>query len=226
MSNSNIVLFDAYGTLFKLKSNNAELDKILGKNNEEFITLWRTKLLEYTWLTSLMEDWEDFNEINKKAIQFTCKKLKLDEYSMTTILLDIYNSPILYKDTRVLLEQLSNSKHVISIVSNGSQKTLKNAVIENGISDLIDKIFTADQVHKFKVSPFLYRMATSFYNVGPSKIYFISSNAWDITGAQYFGYKTIWINRNQEVFDTLIDGPDYEVSNLEEIKAIIIQKDS
>jgi 2-haloacid dehalogenase len=34
-----------------------------------------------------------------------------------------------------------------------------------------------------------------------SGVFFISSNSWDIAGATSAGIKSIWLNRNRDVFD-------------------------
>src|SRR5258708_7972249 len=44
------IVFDAYGTLFDLKTIAAECDKLYPGQGDEVARVWRTKQLEYTWL--------------------------------------------------------------------------------------------------------------------------------------------------------------------------------
>lgn len=226
MNNSNIIIFDAYGTLFKLETDRSDLDKILGLKKSEFLNLWRSKLLEYSWLTSLMKNWESFNVIVDKALIHSCKVYKLSYDDLRPVLMNIYKNPELFSDVKSLLVLLNDSGYKCCIMSNGEVETLQNAVANNQIQHQIHKIFSASEVENYKVSPMVYRMATAYFNTGPSKIYFVSSNSWDITGAQYFGYETIWVNRTEDVFDALVEGPNHVVRSLEEIKNIIIGSNS
>ena len=125
-----------------------------------------------------------------------------------------------------LLVFLKEANFACCIMSNGELETLHNAVSNNKIDRYINQIFSASQVEKYKVSPLVYRMATAHFNTGPAKIYFVSSNSWDISGAQHFGYKTIWVNRTEKVFDSLVDSPDHIVNSLEDITKIINQPNS
>ncbi|WP_235297767.1 haloacid dehalogenase type II [Portibacter marinus] len=209
-----IVIFDAYGTLFKLNVDNDELDSILGDIKTNFFDTWRRKLLEYSWLTSLASQWHDFDTIINKALKFSCQTFDIDSEKVSPILMDIYRHPILFDDAKHLLE---NNDFTACILSNGVKAVLQNAVSANHIDQRIDAIFSASDVQCFKVSPQLYRLVTSHYNIGPTNILFVSSNSWDITGASMFGYSTVWVNREKRIFDTLVDTPDYVVESLEEI---------
>lgn len=221
MNNSNIILFDAYGTLFKIDTDHPILVKSLGQHQKDFLDLWRRKLIEYSWLTSLMNEWEDFNVIVDKAILYSCKYYKVDDYQIGPILKRIYENPTTFDTVKSVLADLKDKGFQCCILSNGVKETLKNAISRNQLDEYIDQIFSASSVQKYKVSPMVYRLATVHYNTGPSNMFFVSANSWDITGAQNFGYKTIWINRNEQVFDTLVESPDFEINTLDEISQII-----
>lgn len=213
-----IILFDAYGTIFKIDTENEHLDSLLGDQKVRFLALWRSKLLEYTWLTSLMETFEGFNIIIDKALAYACAVFKINFKNIQPLLLDIYTHPLLFDDAK---ETIPKIKAIQCIISNGEPETLQNAVLANGLDEHIDEIFSASDVQKFKVSPLVYRMPTAHYNIGPTNIYFVSSNSWDISGAKHFGYKTVWVNRYHEVFDKLVEGPNFEIKSLAELPLIL-----
>ncbi|GLR17932.1 haloacid dehalogenase type II [Portibacter lacus] len=212
-----IIVFDAYGTLFKIDTESEKLNAVLGSVKGAFLDLWRQKILEYSWLTALAEQWEGFNNIVNKAIHFCCDTFDIELDEVLPILMDIYEHPRLFEDAKLMFSSL---KGTCSIMSNGELETLRNAVSENEIGKYIDQIFYAAKAQKFKVSPKVYRMATVHYNTGPGKMFFVSSNAWDIAGANFFGYTTVWVNRSGKIFDKLIEKPDYEIKSLEELKDI------
>jgi 2-haloacid dehalogenase len=65
-------LFDAYGTLFDVHSVVLRDGNIPG-DLQALSRLWRQKQLEYTWLRSLMERYEDFLGCHRSHIAFGCQ---------------------------------------------------------------------------------------------------------------------------------------------------------
>ena len=46
---------------------------------------------------------------------------------------------------------------------------------------------------------------------------FLSANTWDVSGAGNYGYNSIWVHRNNSVFDKLDYKPKNEVKNLKQL---------
>ena len=53
------------------------------------------------------------------------------------------------------------------------------------------------------------------------QVTFLSSNAWDVSGGGNYGYNSIWVNRNENIFDNLDYDPKYKIKNLSELLALI-----
>ena len=69
--------FDAYGTLFDVHSVIAACEAAFPSHGEALSRLWRAKQLEYTWLLSLMDRYEDFWAVTEKALRYACQQLGL-----------------------------------------------------------------------------------------------------------------------------------------------------
>ena len=54
------LVFDAYGTLYDVQSVLAKAEALYPGKGEAITQIWRLKQLEYTWLRSLMLQYEDF----------------------------------------------------------------------------------------------------------------------------------------------------------------------
>ena len=78
-SNLNLgaLAFDAYGTLFDVHSVVAACETAFPSRGEALSRLWRDKQLEYTWLLSLMDRYEDFWAVTEKALSYACQQLGL-----------------------------------------------------------------------------------------------------------------------------------------------------
>src|SRR5262249_41181583 len=67
-------LFDAYGTLFDVHSV-IEAARAITDDPAALSALWRQKQLEYTWLRSLMDRYEDFWRVTEDALLFALRRL-------------------------------------------------------------------------------------------------------------------------------------------------------
>ena len=72
------LVFDAYGTLFDVRSVLGRCEEVFPGHGSDLTTLWRSKQLQYTWLRSLMAKYEDFWQITRDGLTFACRSLGLD----------------------------------------------------------------------------------------------------------------------------------------------------
>jgi 2-haloacid dehalogenase len=72
-------------------------------------------------------------------------------------------------------------------------------------------------VKVFKPHPAVYTVAEHKLNLPRTEILFVSSNAWDASGARHFGFPVCWINRAGNTFEELGQKPDHIVSGLDEL---------
>ena len=59
------------------------------------------------------------------------------------------------------------------------------------------------------------------YKVTKNEVAFLSANTWDVSGGGNYGYNSIWVNRNQNIFDNLDYNPRYKIKNLLELLQLI-----
>lgn len=215
-----IIVFDAYGTLFKINLDNEQLKNTLGTNFDMFMDAYRHALLSYSWLYTLMGAGKDFNELASLAIMNTCSRFHINYDSVHQPLLSIYKSPHLFPDVIPVFDQLKEDGFQLNILSNGKMETLQKASIDNKIAHHLTKIFSSESVKKYKVHPQTYQQITDFFKVKAYQCFFVSSNQWDISGASSFGFKTIWLNRNDEPTEIITKSPDFVVRSLMELPEI------
>ena len=49
----------------------------------------------------------------------------------------------------------------------------------------------------------------------------MSANTWDVSGGGNYGFNSIWVNRNNSIFDNLDYKPQTEIKNLDELTKLI-----
>jgi 2-haloacid dehalogenase len=214
------VVFDAYGTLFDVHSVIARCDRKFPGRGAELSRLWRLKQLEYTWLRSLIGEYEDFWRVTESALLFACRSLNLAcPPQVLQELMESYLYLETFPEVKSTLAKLSHCK--LAILSNGSPNMLAAAVESAGLKGIFSDVISVDEVKVYKPSPRAYTLASQYLRVPDSAVAFVSSNFWDVAGAKSFGFWTCWVNRDKLPKDELGVRPDATVGNLDGIVGLL-----
>ena len=220
MENIKAIVFDAYGTLFDVNSAAEKCKGKIGDKWEGFANFWRTTQLEYTWLRSLMKRHKDFWQVTEDSLDKSMKTFSIDS-SMKNELLDLYKKLSPYSEVKGVLNSLKEKKYKLAILSNGTPALLNELVRSNNLEDIFDDLFSIEEVGIYKPDSKVYDMPIKKYQIKADEIAFLSSNTWDVSGGGNYGYNTIWVNRNKNIFDNLDYKPKNEVSDLTQIVDIV-----
>ena len=220
MKNIKAIIFDAYGTLFDVNSAAEKCKERLGDKWEGFANYWRTTQLEYTWLRSLMRRHKDFWQITEDSLDKSMNFYNID-IAMRSELLNLYKVLSPFTEVRDALNKLKQSNYKLAILSNGTPDLLNELVVRNGLKDIFDDIFSVEEVGIFKPDSKVYDLPINKYNIEKNEVLFLSANTWDVSGAGNYGYNTVWVNRNNNIFDKLDFEPNQQISNLSELLDLI-----
>ena len=220
MKNIKAIIFDAYGTLFDVNSAAEKCKDKIGDKWERFANFWRTTQLEYTWLRSLMDRHKDFWQITEDSLDKSMKAFDIDP-SMRDELLNLYKVLSPFKEVPDALKTLKEKKFKLAILSNGTPSLLDELVKSNHLDNLFDDIFSIEQVGVYKPSSRVYDMPVKKYNISKSEVVFLSANTWDVSGGGNYGYQSIWVNRNNNIFDNLDFKPKYEIADLNKLTKLV-----
>ena len=216
MKNIKAIIFDAYGTLFDVNSAAEKCKSKIGDKWESFANYWRKTQLEYTWLRSLMGRHKNFWQITEDSLDKSMKAFKIN-IEMKSELLDLYKKLLPYPEVKETLEKLKEKKYKLAILSNGTPALLNELVESNNLKNLFDDIFSIEEVKIYKPSSKVYDMPIKKYNIQKEEVAFLSANTWDVSGGGNYGFSSVWVNRNNNIFDNLDYKPSMEIKNLEEL---------
>lgn len=212
-------VFDAYGTLFDIHSAVRKQAARLGESAVRLSQSWRTKQLEYSWVRSLMGRHADFWDCTLAALDFALAAEGLADPALRDALCEAYRTPDAYGDAVATLRDLRAGGASTAILSNGSPQMLAAAVSHAGFEPLLDAVLSVEEVGIFKPDSRVYELATARFSVAAAEIRFCSSNAWDIAGAQAFGFQTVWVNRTSQPEEYGIAAHAKVIRSLAEIAA-------
>ena len=220
MKNIKAIIFDAYGPLFDVNSAAEKCKSKIGDKWESFANYWRKTQLEYTWLRSLMGRHKDFWQITEDSLDKSMQAFNIDK-EMRNELLNLYKVLSPYPEVKETLEKLKEKKYKLAILSNGTPSLLNELVKSNDLQNLFDDIFSIEAVKIYKPSSKVYDMPVKKYNIKNEEVAFLSANTWDVSGGGNYGFTSIWVNRNKNIFDNLDYKPKNEISGLNQLIDIL-----
>lgn len=214
--------FDVYGTLVDPLEMQERLRPIVG---DEFAgpvaKLWREKQLEYTFRRGLMRRYENFDVCTRQALDYAAQTLgaQLPEADREHLLQE-YVSLSPFPDVAPGLREMREAGHALVAFSNGVEATLRKLLDRAGILPLLDGVVSVNNVSSFKPDPEVYRHLCRKLERPPSEVRLVSSNPFDVIGAENVGLKTAWVRRKPDTpFDPWGVEPDLVVPDLRSLAA-------
>ena len=220
MKNIKAIIFDAYGTLFDVNSAAEKCKDKIGNKWEKFADYWRTTQLEYTWLRSLMNRHKDFLQVTEESLYKSMKKFEID-LSMKNELLSLYKVLSTFKEVPEVLKKLKEKKYKLGILSNGTPYLLEELIKSNNLQNIFDDVFSIEEVGIYKPDSKVYEIPIRKYKIKKEEVVFLSANTWDVCGGGNYGFNSVWVNRNNNIFDYLDYKPKNEIKNLKELLDIV-----
>ena len=163
---------------------------------------------------------KDFWKITEDSLDKSMKFFKIDR-SMRNDLLDLYKVLSPFPEVKETLKKLKKRDLKLAILSNGTPSLLGNLVKNNNLENIFYDIFSIEEVGIFKPDAKVYDLPVNKYNFKKDEILFLSANTWDVSGGGNYGYNSVWVNRNKNIFDNLDYQPLDEIHDLSELLEII-----
>ncbi|QJR16126.1 haloacid dehalogenase type II [Usitatibacter palustris] len=209
------LVFDAYGTLFDVHSVARKAEALYPGKGDALSRAWRTKQLEYTWLRSLMGNYEDFSRVTLASLEWALESLKIVPGDADkSALFDEYRKLAMFPEVPAALDSFARARP-LAILSNGHPDMLEAVVEHNRLRNLFrGGVLSVHAAKVFKPNPATYHLVEERLGVPRALVGFVSSNGWDAAGAKAFGFKAFWVNRTGQPVERLGVRPDAVVPDL------------
>lgn len=220
-----LIAFDAYGTLLDVYAVATRAEQLFPGHGKSLSQLWRDKQLEYTRLISLADSspqgsqhYQSFWDITIAALRYSCKQLQLNltpESEAQLLLQYAHLDP--FSESKQVLGDVRALGLKTCVLSNGNSEMLSTALCHSQLHQCFDAVISVDEARQFKITPASYQLVLKHFSVAKDQVLFISCNAWDIIGANWFGFDTFWVNRYQLPFEEIGLAPNYSGFNLNDL---------
>lgn len=219
MSAPEALAFDMYGTLVDPIRISTRLEQYIPDDDALRISeTWRQKQLEYTFRLSVMEKYEDFGQVTRKALDYALaaagRELEADQKDA---LMAQYNDLERFADVQPGLERLKEGGRQMVVFSNGSPSMIEALMDAAELRPYFEGYVSVDEVRVYKPSPRTYRHVADRLGRPIGEVRLVSSNPFDDIGAESAGMRAAWVDRSGGLFDTLGSAPEMVVGTLTEL---------
>ena len=167
-----------------------------------------------------MKRHKDFWQVTEDSLDKSMKAFKIDG-SMKSELLNLYKVLSPYPEVKEVLKKLKEKEYRLAVLSNGTPALLSELVKSSNLENIFEDLFSVEEVGIYKPDSKVYDMPVKKYQITADKVVFLSANTWDVSGGGNYGYKAIWVNRNNNIFDNLDYKPKNEINNLTQLLNIV-----
>ena len=223
------VLFDAYGTLFDVYSIALLAEQLFPAQGQRLAQLWRDKQIEYTRLITTSNHgahYQPFWTLTEVALRYAIKTVApaartgwesggFEDHHRA--LMGQYRHLSVFPEAREVLGALRERGLVTGILSNGDPEMLGISVRSAGLEPLLDQVISVHPVRLFKTAPEAYALGPAATGVSADQTLFVSANSWDALAATWFGFQTLWVNRQNMPFEELGTAPHHTGQSLRDV---------
>src|SRR5260370_27630628 len=134
MTDIDICVFDAYGTLYDFNSAVARHRSAIGPKADALSEMWRTKQIQYTWLRNSMGAYAPFWQVTGEALDNCLATFGISDTSVREKLLGAYLALDPFPEVPAMLDRLKRACKQLAILSNGNPDTLDPILTPSGLA--------------------------------------------------------------------------------------------
>jgi len=217
LSNIKAVAFDGF-PIFDPRPIAALTEQLFPGQGPALTGLWRTKIFEYTWLRTSMQQYRDFIGVIEDALVGATRAMSLElTAEKKSMLVESYHQMKAWPDVAPALQKMKAANLRLAYLNNFTPKMLTVNTTNAGLDGFFEHKLSTDAVQLYKPHPRTYQMGLDAFGLKREEILFVAFGGWDAVGAKTFGYPTFWMNRLKVAGEELGAKPDGEGPGMEEL---------
>jgi 2-haloacid dehalogenase len=210
------VVLDLFGTLFPLEplGNHLEAAGVPASS----LKLWFARILRDAWALEVAGQYRPFREVAGGALEVliveqggTPERRKMGQ------VLDAFATLPPYPDVKPSLERLRARGLVLASLGNGSKEVADKLFENAGLSSLVERRLSIDEVKHWKPHAAAYQYAVGKLGVPASEVTLLAAHAWDVQGAKRAGLRGAWVGRLEKRFEPAMGAPDLAAESIAEL---------
>ncbi len=210
-----VVAFDVVETLFSLESLRPRLQR--AGLAPHMLETWFAQMLRDAFALGGAGIYKPFREVAASAlgglIEAGGRDAKIDEILAGFTELDAES------DVAPAMLALAARDVPIVALTNGSADVTKTLIARAGLSDLVARVISVDEIGRWKPQPEVYLHCAAKMGVDPARLALVAAHGWDIQGARRAGLITGYVARDGKPYPAVMEAPDAQADSLDGVIA-------
>lgn len=206
---------DSFTTLVDVHSETRNVLANYVEKPDSVARLWRSRAVDYRMVANFIDEYAPYRVTTRDALEYAlgAHEIDLSDQEIDTINGVFEDLPI-FGDVQSSARRIVAAGYDLYILSNGERSLLQTIVEQAGLESIISGTISADEIQTYKPDAAIYEHAADRANTSLDCIAHAATPWYDIYGAMAAGMGTVWVNRNNQPWETFNDGPDLIVDSL------------
>jgi len=209
------LFFDVNETLLDLTPVRESVAEALN-GKRELVPLWFQSLLHLSLVYSAGGKFKPFGQLAADALVSVAvnHKIELSISDAETAIRPILSCKP-HDDVIPGLQTLRKAGYRLITLTNSSSSALEQQMKNSGLHDLFDKHLSVEEFEIYKPHRVVYEKAAKKLRTKPDNCMMIATHDWDIMGAAWAGFQTVFISRGDGRYTHELPEPDAFASGIE-----------
>jgi 2-haloacid dehalogenase len=210
-----VVAFDVMETLFSMESMRPRLQAIGLPAHS--VDAWYTRLIRDGMALDATGVYKPFGDVARAALEGLLAEhgLAIRAEQVDCVMAGLAELPA-FPDVKPAFRQLRDAKVRVVSLTNGNADLTRKLLDRNGLSGLVERVISIDEVRHWKPNRAVYLHALKVIDVVPDRVAMTAVHSWDLQGAAQAGLTTAWVSRREMRFHPLMTSPDVSGESLVE----------
>ena len=210
-----VLFFDVNETLLDLTVMKESVGNALG-NRSDLLSLWFTTMLQYSLVSTVGRQYNDFGIIGCAALQMVAanNNITLTEAQAKEAILTPLRSIPAHPEVKESLARLKKAGYKLVSFTNSSNIGVETQFKNAGLTEYFDERLSIEDIGKFKPHADAYDWAARKMKVQPNECLLVAAHGWDIAGALWANWRGAFISRPGAQLYPLAPNPEINEANL------------
>src|SRR5438552_2572632 len=188
-----VIAFDVNETLLDLRALDAPFTAAFG--DASLRPLWFSIMLQVAFVGGLTGSYTDFTTAQRSALAILAKRQKVTlSTEQSDAIVDGMRSLPPHPEVRAAMERL-RAKFRLVALTNSTKDVAEAQMTNSGLRDLLEAVYSADEVRALKPAAAPYRMVAERAGVPIGEVRLVAAHGWDIAGALAAGCRAAFVAR-------------------------------
>ncbi|TPG31886.1 haloacid dehalogenase type II [Mycobacterium hodleri] len=158
---------------------------------------WFATMLQLSFVGGLTGQYVDFSTAQRAALRMTAQRAGKDvSASAVETVVDAMRRLPPHPEVPRALARLQNEGLRLTALTNSVLDVARAQLVNAGLAERFEEIFSADEVRALKPAPAPYRMVAERCGVDVGDLCLIAAHPWDVSGAMAIGARSAFVARS------------------------------